>query len=400
MADNTVQSNDTSISSEQVSDISTYLDRAKKETGLNDFGGDDFIEPLERIIDALNREAALNPAGKFQVEMLFAKGLENRLRVENYIRENPEVLDQEIYAPIFISGLPRTGTTALHHLLNADNANHTLRLWEGNELIPPPEDATYHSDPRIEKTKQNVAMTDQFMPGFFKTHLMDAEAPDECHLLFGQNFMSVQYSAQYHIPSYANWLYQQDLTDSYAYHKRQMQVLQHKKSGRWVLKTPYHQLGLPAILANHPTAIIVQTHRAPMKIIASGCSFSKVVRTPSSHLNDDYIIGRDWMDMLQIYSRAFEKNRAELEAKHPGQFIDIKHDEFVQNPWPDLEKVYAATGATISNEGKTNMQAWLDENQPGKHGKHEYDIADYGIEQSEIDDLFGDYIQRYQLNMS
>jgi hypothetical protein len=137
-----------------------------------------------------------------------------------------------------------------------------------------------------------------------------------------------------------------------------------------------------------------------MKIIASGCSFSKVVRTPSSHLNDDHIIGRDWMDMLQIYSRAFEKNRPDLEAKHPGQFIDIKHDEFVQNPWPDLEKVYAAAGATISDEGKVNMQTWLDENQPGKHGKHEYDIADYGIEQSEIVDLFSGYIQRYQLNMS
>ena len=167
MANDIAQSKDTAISGEKVSDISTYLSRAKKETGLDDFGGEEFIEPLERIIDALNREAVLNPAGKFQVEMLFAKGLENRLRVENYIRENPEVLDQEIHAPIFISGLPRTGTTALHHLLNADNANHTLRLWEGNELIPPPEDATYHSDSRFEKTKQNVSMTDKFMPGFF-----------------------------------------------------------------------------------------------------------------------------------------------------------------------------------------------------------------------------------------
>ncbi len=400
MADDKDQTNGTPTSGEQVSDISVYLNKAKKETGLNDFGGIDFVEPLERIIDALNREAVLNPAGKFQVEMLFAKGLENRLRVEDYIRKNPDVLDQVIQSPIFISGLPRTGTTALHHLLNADTKNHTLRLWEGNELIPPPEDATYLSDPRIEKTKQNVAMTDQFMPGFFKTHLMEAEAPDECHLLFGQNFMSVQYSAQYHIPSYANWLYDQDLTDSYAYHKRQMLVLQHKKSGRWVLKTPYHQLGLPAILANHPSAIIVQTHRAPMKIIASGCSFSKVVRTPSSHLDDDHMIGRDWMDMLQIYSRAFESHRPALEISHPGQFIDIKHDEFVRNPWPSLNAIYTAAGSTIDEQGKANMQQWLDDNQQGKHGKHEYNIADYGITQTEIDDLFGDYVKKYDLTMN
>lgn len=383
----------------QVLPLDTFLANARQETGLSDFGSDDFIEPLEILLKALNSEALLSEIGKFQVEMSIARGLSNRLKIENYIAQNPEVLDQQIKHPIFISGLPRTGTTALHHILNADPANHTLRLWEGNDPIPPPEDATYHSDPRIEQSKQSVALTEQFMPGFFKTHLMDAEAPDECHLLFAQNFMSVQYSAQFHIPSYANWLYAQDLTDSYAYHKRQLQVLQHKKSGRWVLKTPFHQLGLPALLRNYPDAIIVQSHRAPLKIIGSGCSFSKLVRSNGSLVNDPLTIGRDWMDMLQIYSRSFEDNRLILEPRHPGQFIDIDHDTFVANPWPELERIYAAADSAIDTVGRQAMQQWFDDNPQGKHGKHQYDIADYGIEQSEIDDLFGDYIQRYNLSM-
>lgn len=384
----------------QVLAIDAFISAAKTNTGLNHFGAMDFIEPLERLIDALNNEAQLSEIGKYQVEMSIAKGLENRLKIENYIANNPAVLEQEIHHPIFIAGLPRTGTTALHHLLNADPVNHTLRLWEGNEPIPPPEDASYHNDPRIEKTKENVALTEQFMPGFFKTHLMDAEAPDECHLLFGQNFMSVQYSAQFHIPSYASWLYAQELTPLYAYHKRQMLVLQHKKSGRWVLKTPYHQLGLAAILANHPDAIIVQTHRPPLKIIGSGCSFSKLVRSNGSLVNDNNTIGRDWMEMLTIYSNAFEANRVELEPKHIGQFIDIDHDTFVANPWPDLEKIYAAAESKIDSNGRQLMQQWLDDNPQGKHGKHSYDIAEYGISQTEIDELFGDYIDRYGLTMA
>lgn len=380
--------------------LDEFLSNASAETGLTDFGVQDFIEPLEILIKALNSEAQLSEIGKFQVEMGINKGLVNRLKIENYINLNPDVLTQEIDHPIFISGLPRTGTTALHHILNADPANHTLRLWEGNDPIPPPEDASYHNDPRIEKAKESVALTEQFMPGFFKTHLMDAEAPDECHLLFNQNFMSVQFSAQFHVPSYASWLYSQDLTASYAYHKRQLKVLQHKKSGRWVLKTPFHQLGLPALLANYPDAIIVQTHRAPLKIIGSGCSFSKLVRSNGSLVNDNHTIGRDWMEMLDIYSRSFEANRIKLEPLHKGQFIDIDHDSFVKNPWPYIEKIYAAANSQIDTIGQQAMQQWFDDNPQGKHGKHAYDITDYGISMEEIEQLFGEYIQRYKLSMS
>lgn len=382
-----------------VDTLDNYLATAKQNTGLSDFGGNDFIEPLERLIKALNTEAKMTDIGKFQVEMSINKGLENRLRIENYIRENPNVLEQEIEHPIFIAGLPRTGTTALHHLLNTDPNNHTLRLWEGNNPIPPPEDATYLTDPRIAEQKESVKLTEEFMPGFLATHLIDAEAPDECHLLFSQNFMSVQYSAQFHIPSFANWLYAQDLTESYAYHKRQLQVLQHKKSGRWVLKTPFHQLGLPAILKNYPSAIIVLTHRSPMKLIGSGCSFGHMIRKNGSLIVDANSVGRDWMDMLQVYSGSFERNRAVLEPQHPGQFIDIDHDAFVKDPWPALNAIYAAAGSNIGTTGKQAMQQWMDDNPQGKHGKHEYNVADYGIEQSEIDELFGDYIKRHDLSM-
>ncbi|MGI9296218.1 MAG: sulfotransferase family protein [Pseudomonadales bacterium] len=380
-------------------DIDKLINEAKAKTGLQDFGSDDFLQPLRILIDALENEANFNDVGKFRAELTIQNGLSNRLLIEDYIKQHPEVLQLKIDRPIFIAGLPRTGTTALHHMLNHDPANHTLRLWEGQNPVPPPEKATYLTDPRIAKTQQSVAMTEQFLPGFFKTHLLDAEEPDECHLLFNRNFMSVEYSANYHIPSYANWLYAQDLTASYAYHKRQLQLLQHKKPGRWVLKTPLHQLGVEAILKNHPDAIIVQTHRAPLTFVASGCSFSMVIRQGGSDHIDPLQVGRDWMDMLHIYTTTFEAARAKLEPQHPGQFIDVYHDEFVQNPWPGIEKIYQATGAKLGDEGRASMQRWLDEHPQGKHGKHEYRLEDYGITRAEVEDLFGAYVERYGLTM-
>jgi len=371
-----------------VQPLQAFLEQAKQQTGLENFGDSSFIEPLEHLIAALNSEAQLSEIGQYQAESSIAKGLANRLRIEDYIARHPDVLEQTITAPIFIVGLPRTGTTALHHLLNADPANHTLRLWEGNDPVPPPEDASYHSDPRIAHCRESVAMAKQFMPQLTKIHLMDAEAPDECHLLFGQNFMSVQYSAQFHIPSYANWLYAQDPTASYAYHKRQLQLLQYKKSGRWVLKTPYHQLGLKAILQHHPEAVIVQTHRDPQTIVASGCSLSETVRRSGSLRDDKHLIGRDWMEMLRAYIDRFNTDRQQLESTHRQQFVDIDYNELTGDLWPALQRIYLAGERQLNDVGKQAIQRWLTENPQGKHGRHHYCLADYGITEQQVEDLF------------
>jgi hypothetical protein len=285
-------------------------------------------------------------------------------------------------------------------MLNQDSSNHTLRLWEAQNPVPPAQSATYSTDPRIAKQREGVAMTEAFLPGFLKTHLIDAEEPDECYMLLNRNFMSVEYSAMFHIPSYANWLYA-NLCDSgsYAYHKLQLKLMQSKRPGGWVLKAPFHQLGLRGILKEYPDAIIVQTHRSPMSFVASGCSFSELLRKSGSDDIDRDVIGRDWMDMLTVYTRAFEADRAELAPHFPGQFIDMRHDEFVADPWPTIDKIYAARGAPLGDGGRAAMAGWLVANPKGKHGKHSYRLEDYGITRGEVEHLFGDYVERYDLSM-
>ncbi len=382
-------------------EFDALLAAARQETGLDDFGTDDFREPLERLLASLHAEAQLNDFGRLRAGMTIHAGLVNRLKIQDYLTQHPDVLQQPIAAPVFIVGLPRTGTTALHHMLNQDPGNNTLRLWAGQNPVPPPEAATYESDPRIEQQRQGVALTEQFMPGFLTTHLLDAEQPDECYMLLNRNFMSVEYSALFHIPSYANWLYA-NLCDrgSYAYHRAQLQLLQYKRPGRWVLKAPFHQLGLSEILRLYPDAIIVQTHRAPLSFVASGCSFSELLRRSGSDHVDRAQVGQDWMEMLSVYTQTFEADRARLEPQHPGQFLDFHHDDFVADPWPCIEAIYAACGIEPGSEARDNMAAWLAANPRGKHGKHHYRLEDYGITLADVNELFGEYVERYGLAMA
>jgi len=372
---------------------------AIEKTGLEDFGSPDFLDPLERLIEALNTEARLNDFGQFRSRMSINSGLCDRLQIWDYIGRHPKVHDEVVQRPVFIVGLPRTGTTALHHMLNQDVENHTLRIWEAQNPVPPPRTQTYTTDPRIARQQEGIALTEQFLPGFLRTHLIDAEEPDECYMLLNRNFMSVEYSAMYHIPTYANWLYAHlGDSDSYAYHRLQLQLLQSQRPGQWILKAPFHQLGLDGILREYPDAIIVQTHRDPMSIVASGCSFSEILRKSGSDHIDKRVIGRDWMEMLDVYTHTFEAARARLEPGRPDQFIDVYHDEFVSDPWPIIQSIYGACNRELSEEGRVAMQSWLKSNPRGKHGKHEYCLEDYGISKHDVEALFGDYVLRYNLN--
>ena len=370
---------------------------ARQQTGLDDFGDDLFREPLAMLLEALQRQAQLNDLGRYRAQANIEAALATRLRIEDYVRRHPALLERPVERPVFIASLPRTGTTALHHLLNADPSNHTLRLWEGHDPVPPPEDASYDSDPRIDRQRKGVAMTERFMPGFLRTHLLAADAPDECHLLFNRTLLSAEFYSLFNVPDYAHWVYRQDLEPYYRYHRRQLQLLQYRKSGLWVLKSPFHQLGLDAILRVYPDALIVLTHRAPLTIVASGCSFSELLRRSGSDAVDRETVGDQWLEMLSVYSQRFEADRERLEPLYPGQFIDIDYRAFMTDPWPAIEAIYRARGTGLSERGRVAMQGWLDANPPGRHGGHDYRLEDYGITRAEVEAVFSAYVARHQL---
>jgi len=226
---------------------------------------------------------------------------------------------------------------------------------------------------------------------------MDAEEPDECYMLFNRLFQSVEFTAMYQIPSYMHWLFQMDLDDAYAYHKRQLQLLQFKKSGRMVLKSPFHQLGLDSILKYYPDALIVQQHRAPETIVASGCSFSEILKRPFSDDVDSHDVGKEWLFQLESYTNTFEKARERLESSHPGQFVDIYYKYFVSDPWLALETIYGHLGEELTGSARASIQGWIDGNPKGKRGAHSYSLEDYGLSNADVDRVFGSYREKYDV---
>tara|TARA_B110000444_G_C18835320_1_gene595618 strand:+ start:1211 stop:2335 length:1125 start_codon:yes stop_codon:yes gene_type:complete len=364
------------------------IDKAIADTGLDDFGNHPLVEPLNILVQSMNAAKDASELGRNHFKSSVCSALTTRLQIENYTTEHPDLLNGIIEKPIFIVGLPRTGTTTLHHLLNQDKNNHTLRLWEAASPVPPPEEATYTTDPRVTKLRTAMSVGGEQMKEMRKLHLSDPEGPDECHLLFTRAIQTMEHPSLFHLPGYSEYIYSTNLNPLYAYHKRQLQLLQYKKPGNWVLKAPFHQMGLKAILHTYPDAIIVQTHRDPITLMASGASFGHMIRKPWNNNPDPNVSGRDWFTMVDTYIRHFKQDRALLEPPRQGQFLDVQYQQLLSNPLEIVAKIYALAGRKISDNARIDMQNWMDNHPPNKHGKHEYRLKDYGITEQEVLDSF------------
>ena len=252
-------------------DPSVIMGAAVENTGLSYFGEDDwFVEPLHALCNALETEAQLTLLGRLMARHEVQSLLQNRLRVEDTLKQNPEILDEPIENPIFVCGLGRSGTTVLHELLSEDPAHRVPQLWEMRHSVPPPESATYDSDPRIDVADREIALLDKIDLDFSTMHVNAGNKPNECIFLFGLQFLGDFFLGQYNVPSFVMATAAKDLTPVYAYHKKMLQLLQWKHPGeRWVLKCPAHLARLDFLFQVYPDARIVVTHRDPLRVMSS-----------------------------------------------------------------------------------------------------------------------------------
>jgi hypothetical protein len=226
-------------------EIESLLAQARERTGLGDFGDASFRDGLARLVDGLEAEAALSPLGRVAAETMLASQLANRLRVEDWWRGHPELTNERIERPLFIVGMSRSGTTALSHLLACDPANRSLLHWETADSVPPPETATYYSDPRFEAARKSADALAGLDPGFRAIHYDPPDMPVECLVSMAQHYVSLHYPSMYFVPRYARWVLGHDHGPVYRWHRRLLQLLQSKKPGRWQLKSPHHAISLP-----------------------------------------------------------------------------------------------------------------------------------------------------------
>jgi hypothetical protein len=371
------------------------LGRAVRRTGLSDFGDDAFRAPLRLLLESFEREAQLSTLGRVIARTDIVRLLENRLHIVDTLRRHPEITRAPVERPIFIVGLPRTGTTILHELLAQDPANRVPMTWEVQTMWPPPERATFHTDPRIAAVDKHFAGVDRIIPGFKQMHPMGARLPQECVALMAHDFATMIYHTTHNVPSYQTWLETTDMRWVYASHKRQLQYLQwHCPAERWVLKSPGHLWALAGLLAIYPDARIVQTHRDPLKVIASLTSLITYLRSMASDHLDPHAIGADWTARL---ARGLEQTMRVRDEHRldSARVFDMQFTEFVADEIAMVRRIYTHFGIAFSTEAESRMRRFLAANPADKHGRHRYRLADAGLDAATERRRYAAYQDRY-----
>ena len=265
---------------------------AREQTGLRDFGDGYHREGLERLVASMNEEGDLTETGELMQRGRLGAHLVARLQVEATYREHPEIEEQEVEGPVFVIGLPRTGTTALSQLVAADPQFRSLRLWESGAPVPPPETATEHTDPRIAATEAGLALMNEAFPLMQTMYHSEATTASECQDLMGMSFRTVHFDGSARVPSYMAWVTECDMRGTYEYHRRVLQLLQwHCPPRLWHLKTPVHMFALDALLDAYPNARFLWSHRDPAMVIGSVCSLIHYTRSWSSDRDDAAELG-------------------------------------------------------------------------------------------------------------
>ena len=365
------------------------------QTGLDDFGADDFVERLGILCHALREEASLSPAGHFAQCTLLTGLLRNRLLIEDRIRRRPEILDSEIRTPIVICGLPRTGTTHLHNLMSVDPRLRSLPYWESLEPVladrerPP----VGEPDPRLARTAQALWLVDAAMPHFKRMHEMTVDHVHEEIQLLAIDFSSMLFETIAPMPTWRDYYRTHDQRSSYAYLRRILQVLQSERGGhRWLLKSPQHLEQFPALLETFPDATFVITHRDPVAVTASMTTMLAYAARMAQSRVDLAALGRCWAERLEQMLGACVSDRDILPS---DRSIDVRFDEFMTDDLAMVERVYATADEALTAEVRANMAAFVAEHPRGRHGGVLYDLGQFGLDRDERRKALTFYSERF-----
>lgn len=364
-----------------------FLDKAMVQTGLSDWGEPAFKDGLEALISAFNQPGVSEAAARAEQKHMMNR-LRQRLRVIEARKTNPDIAAQVIERPVFVLGMPRTGTTHLHRLMALDPRHRAPRLWE--IFLPDPAPCPNETnDPRITQTDdllREVGLTDDNIGAM---HSINAMAHEECQYIFEYAFRCLNFAARSSVPDYAAWLEAQDYGPAYAIHKM---VLQHLQSAaphlRWVLKSPEHVMRIKALFKEYPDALVLHTHRHPGTVLASTLSIISKVQALSGAPADIESLRTMWLDNLGKGIDEVEDVRGEF----GGQIHDVQFTDLVADPSRTLARVYEFIGTDYDAAARSRVEGYMADNPRHKLGKHRYELADFGLTQEDVEQRYARYI--------
>jgi hypothetical protein len=371
------------------------METARRRCGLNDFGEGDFFEALSRLLESCHSEAQLNLIGRIALRSDVSQTLRSRLLMERDRQLYPNIVRQEIREPLFIVGLPRSGTTVLHSLLAVDPEYRSPLMWEVMRPSPPTHKDEKH---RIQRATQSCNYFNWLAPTFHHVHALGAELPQECVGLMTPTFMSDQFDTMYYVPSYRAWFLRQDLRPAYEYHRRFLQHLQFRRAGRrWVLKAPTHMFALRALLSVYPDAVFVQTHRTPVEAMASASSLITILRNAFSNVVDPVTVCRD---SIHYWSGTMEKFLQERDRLPNERICDIDYDQIRRDPISAIRQIYGHFGWSFSREAEHRMRVLMAKLAKKNYANHRYDLSQFGFARREVFIAFASYCERFGFSSS
>ena len=360
--------------------------KASKVTGLTDFGPDDYTDGLAVLLESCARDADLTPAGAKAMRSTLRGALTARLFSEAAWQAHPGYAQVRIDRPVFVTGLPRTGTTALHRLLAADPAHQGLAMWLAEVPQPRPPRETWAANPVFGYIQAACERHHAEHPEFMAVHYVAADQVEECWQLLRQSMRSISFECLAHLPTYSAWLSEQDWTGAYRRHRRNLQLIGLGADRRWVLKNPSHLFALDALLAVYPDALVIQTHRDPGTAIASVCSLAAQASAGWSATFAGPVIGRD---QLELWASGLERFTA-MRARHdPAQFYDVSYHDLAADPVGTVEAAYSYFGLPFNGAAADAMRAYLRQGENQSRSAHRYALADFGLTKADVAQRFG-----------
>lgn len=373
-------------------DVGTVEDlkaSAVKAVGLDDFGNDDdnYVEALSVLLDSYRSEADFTELGSKMSRFFLRNALVARLLSEASWKQHPQYADVPITAPIFVTGLPRTGTTALHRLLCGDPRHQGLELWLAEFPQPRPPRETWPQNPVFAELDARFKKAHSENPDFTGLHYMTADEVEECWQLLRQSVHSVSYETLAHVPSYAAWLARQDWTKAYQRHRRNLQLIGlNDVEKRWVLKNPSHLFALDAIFAVYPDALVIQCHRPADTILASMCSLAQHT---SEGWSNSFVGSTIGADALETWSRGLRRFNSVRATKNPAQFYDCDYFDLIRDPIGTVASIYSHFGIDFTDDARTAIVATDEESKQGPRApKHTYSLSDYGLDEDQVKEAF------------
>jgi hypothetical protein len=369
--------------------------RAKEETGLDDFGGDSWREGLEVLIRAAETEARFNDFGEQSFYASLVRPLANRLQVEDWYRRHPEIDDQDVEVELLGVGFPRTGSTALSHMLAEDRAFRNLRLWEETKPCPPPGLSPEDDAARLESAATMVTLGRDHMAARLRSMLpQSASGPMEDHDLMALEFKAQYFLVSAHIPTYASWFVDCDMEPTYRYEKRVLKLLQWRTPEKiWRLKSPTHTLFLAAYEKVFPGARFVQTHRDVSKVLPSVSDlYFTMLQSGNPDIDPRYVGELNMEQWGLALDRCLDFRR---DPARDAKFFDMGFTRFQADPVSEIRKLYGWLGDPLDDRTVDAMLGWRTENPKDKYGRHDYEAADFGLTDESLQRRFGAYRERF-----